>query len=82
MLINKCGKFYNIKKQDTETSENILERGWFIVNHLHSESIDINKNFKETERNSRLWYNIKVLQCSYNDNIHKKIQEIEDKIFV
>ena len=84
MIINKCGKFYTIKKNETETIENLIERSWFVVNNIHLNSIDnpSNENYKESLRNSRFWYNINVLECSYDEETHKKIQEIENKIFV
>jgi hypothetical protein len=84
MLINKCGRFYTIKKNETETTKQLIERGWFIVNSLHLDTTT-KKNkeqMEESEKLSRLWFNINVLECKYSEDLEKKIQNIEDKIFV
>lgn len=84
MLINKCGKFYNISKKETETIKHSIERSWFIVNKLHLDSVDSQdeNTYQNTLRDSRLWYNLKILECKYDEDTEKKIKEIEDKIFV
>lgn len=84
MIINKCGKFYTINKKETETVNQILERSWFIVNTLHLDNVKnkSKEDFKESERQSRLWFNIDKLGCKYNEHIEEKIKDIEKKIFV
>ena len=84
MLINKCGKLYSIKKNETETVKQSIERGWFAVNtlHLDNDIKDLEESLTEAEKMSRLWVNINILECKYDDNIEKKIKEIEEKVFV
>ena len=84
MIINKCGKFYDIKATETETTKQLVERSWFIVNSLHLESKEpVNKEqMEEAEKDSRLWFNLNVLGCKYTDDIEKKIRSLEEKIFV
>lgn len=84
MIINKSGKFYTIKRTDTETTKQLIERSWFIVNGLHLENNE-NKTIeemKEMERNSRINFNMNILNCKYSDNVEKKIKDIEEQIFV
>lgn len=84
MIINKCGKFYQIKPQETETIKHLIERSWFIVNNLHLDSVNnkTQEEYENSEKESRLWYNLKVLGCTYDNKTQKKIEEIEEKIFV
>ena len=85
MNINKCGKFYEIKKTETETTKQLIERSWFVVNSIHLkkiEEIDLNIDLKNAEKDSRLWFNYKILGCKYTSEIEKKINEIEEQIFV
>ena len=83
MNINKCGKIYTIKKTNTETTKELIERSWFVVNSLHYDNKEkVNTTFKEAEKMSRIWFNHTILGCYYNDNISKKIQDLEDKVFV
>lgn len=80
MNINKCGKFYTIKKANTETTKQLIERSWFVVNYIHLDNQET--DIKDAERMSRIWFNMRYLGCKYNDNFEKKIKDIEDKIFV
>lgn len=84
MNINKSGKFYHIKKLETETTKQLIERSWFVVNSLHLETnkLETKEELKEMEKNSRIWFNIKVLGCKYPSDLEKKIRDIEAKIFV
>ena len=84
MLINKCGKFYNIKQTETETTKQLIERSWFIVNSLHLDNVSLkeDREVKEAEKNSRLWFNMNTLGCKYPDDVEKKIRDIESKVFV
>lgn len=84
MIINKSGKFYFIYRNNTETTDQLIKRSWFLVNNLHLENNEIKtiQKFKEEEKNSRLWFNIRILGCQYSQELEKKILEIEDKVFV
>ena len=84
MIINKCGKFYTIEKNNTETINQLTERSWFIVNNLHLDNVKnkTKEEFEESERNSRLWFNIEKLGCKYDDKLEEKIKDIEKKVFV
>ena len=84
MNINKCGKFYLIEQTETETTKQLIERGWFVVNNLHLEDSvrKTKEEMKKVEKNSRIWFNMNVLKCNYNRELEKKIRDIENKIFV
>lgn len=84
MNINKCGKFYYIKKKETETTKQLLERSWYTVNYLHLDNASVKdeNQFNEALRQGRLWSNITNLKVSYQDDIQKKIEDIEKKVFI
>lgn len=84
MLVNKCGKFYHIEKTTSETIKQSIERSWFVVNHLHLEDslVKTKEEFEESEKISRIHFNIKVLDCSYSEELNKKIEDLENKVFV
>ena len=75
---------YYINTMETETTKQIIDRSWFIVNTLHIENCE-NKEieqFKNTEKDSRIRYNKNVLNCKYPHDIDKRIIDLEDKIYV
>ena len=84
MEINKLGKFYHINRNSTENDKQLIERSWFIVNSLHNDKEDTKvtiKDLTEAEKNSRIWFNKKFLECRYPEHVEKKIEDIESKIF-
>ena len=85
MIINKCGRYYDIKRMETETSKQLIERSWFVVNNVHlkkADELNLKEDVKNAEKNSRIWFNYKVLGCKYSNDLEKKIEEIEKQIFV
>ena len=72
----KNGYIYIIEKDFDESYEIYIERAWLIINTFND--INNNENKKKYTLDelitlSRIWRNIKYLNCSYSDLINDKI---------
>ena len=76
MEISKNGFSFFIEKLETETDKQLIERSWFIVNQLDDlDSINLKKKFENAVKESRLWSNIRNLNCKYIESIMNKISD-------
>ena len=73
MQIEYNGITYNIPREQYESNEIYHQRAWFIVKCFPKNKQELD----EITHLSVLWKNIKFLDCKYNDNIHKKIKDLE-----
>lgn len=73
MEISKKGKSLLLVKDNNESNEIFLERMWFIVSQ---DTID-----DETIKLSKIWINIKYLECRYSPYIYNKVVNMSKKIF-
>ena len=74
MEISKNGYSFFIGRMNIETDKELIQRSWFIVNQLNDmDDENFVLKFKKAEKLSRLWHNIKNLQCKYHPNIMDEI---------
>ncbi len=82
MEISKNGYTFYIDRLETETDKQLIQRSWFIVNQLNEiDDENLEENFNKAVRLSRIWHNIKNLNCKYNDNIMDIISNKQLKHF-
>lgn len=81
MEISKNGYTFYIDKLETETDKQLIQRSWFIVNQLNEIDENLEENFNKAVRLSRIWHNIKNLNCKYNDKIMDIISNKQLKHF-
>ena len=77
MIIEYNGITYTIPKEEYEPDNIYLQRLWFVAKQQPFDE----KSYLEAVHNSKLWKNIKFLNCKYDQEILKKINDIE-KTFV
>lgn len=58
-VIEYCGNFYKIKQQKFEPREIFMERVWFILKNINTQS------FTDLVLESYIWINKKYLKCKY-----------------
>jgi hypothetical protein len=76
MEISKNGFSFFIEKLETETDKQLIERSWFIVNQLDDlDSTNLKKKFENAVKESRLWSNIRNLNCKYIESIMNRISD-------
>lgn len=75
MEFTKNGNSLILYKNKYESDEMFLKKGWFIISQT-----DVQKNFQEIERISKLYINVKFKGCVYNRNIMDKIEEMSKNI--
>lgn len=75
MEFKKNGKSIILNKNEYESDEMFLKKGWFLISQP-----DIIKNYDENLRLSKIWVNKKFRNCIYNKNIMEKIIEMEKNI--
>ena len=75
MEFKKNGKSIILNKNNYESDEIFLKKGWFLISQP-----DIIKNYEENLRLSKIWVNNKFKNCKYNKNIMEKLIEMEKNI--
>lgn len=73
MIITYKGISYNINKQQFEPDDIFYERMWFVAKQQPKSD----KEMKEAIYYSKIWSNIKFLNCEYNSDILHKINKIQ-----
>ena len=72
MEFSKNGLSLILYKNNSESDEIFLKRGWFLINQP-----DIIKNYSEILRLSKIWVNVRFKNCIYSKNIMSKIEEMD-----
>ena len=72
MEFKKNGYSLFLYKNNLESDEIFLKKGWFIISQP-----DILTNFDEILRLSKIWVNIKFKNCKYHNSIMNKLNEME-----
>ena len=72
MEFKKNGKSIVLQKNDYESDEIFLKKGWFLISQP-----DIIKNYDENLRLANIWINKKYKNCVYNKNLMEKITDME-----
>ena len=75
MEFKKNGKSIILNKNNYESDEIFLKKGWFLISQP-----DIIKNYEENLRLSKIWVNNKFKNCKYNRNIMEKLIEMEKNV--
>ncbi len=70
------GLLYIIPYLPYECDDVYYQRAWFVVKQQPNNE----KEFNEAIYLSKLWCNIKYLDCTYDDDIMNKIKKLEDNI--
>ena len=74
MEISKNGYSFFIDRMNIETDKELIQRSWFIVNQLNDmDDGNFVLKFQKAEKLSRLWHNIKNLQCKYHKSYFYKL---------
>ena len=76
MELEYKGISYTIDKDEFESDDIFYRRAWFIVKQEPINSLEL----ETAIHNSKLWSNIKFLNCIYNSEIETKIINLERKI--
>tara|TARA_B110000037_G_scaffold85685_1_gene101636 strand:- start:762 stop:1001 length:240 start_codon:yes stop_codon:yes gene_type:complete len=63
-----------LTKEESESINNFIERGYFII---YQDNIDTNLDYYILL--SKIWINIKYKKCIYNQNIMNLINKMEKK---
>lgn len=71
-MISSGFKFFEIKRLNSESFQDYLERYYFIVNNLRSGKY----SYEELLEKSLIFSSIKVLKCGYQDSTMKEIDEM------
>jgi hypothetical protein len=61
-----------IEQGSNETNESYIERCWFITKNIDKHNID------KLIILSKIWANIRNLDCTYDEKIMKQINELND----
>lgn len=72
MEFTKKGISIILYKNISEPDEIFLKRGWFIISQPN-----VQENYDEILRLSKIWENIKYKNCIYSKSIMQKIEEME-----
>jgi len=67
------GIIYYVKKIENENYSQFKER----INLIFSQNINSPDDFEQVEKYSRLWFNKKILKCTYSNTIEESIKEFE-----
>ena len=76
MNFSKEGYICYVEQFKNEPFEHFMDRGYFIV----SQKPQTRKEYDDVLRLSRLYINILVNGCKYDDEVMKKIEGMMDKI--
>ena len=72
MEFRKNGISLILYKNNSESDEIFFKKGWFIISQP-----DVENNYTEIVRLSKVWENIKFKKCIYNRNLMEKIEEMD-----
>ena len=72
----KDGYYIILKKEDDEILEHFIERGQFLVSQKEK---DLNE-IKKINTYSKIWINIKYLNCSYDNAIVNQLNKYLKKV--
>ena len=75
---SKNGVVINVTKTDTESWDMFMDRGWFIVSQLSTDTTD--QQYETIESMARVWINVKYRNCKYNLDIISKLKKMTKKI--
>ena len=76
MIIEYNGCIYNIPKENYESNNLYLERLWFVAKQEPNNY----ESYKKTIEYSKLWKNIKYLNCKYSKDILTKVKDYEKNL--
>ena len=73
----KDGYFCDIEKDPSESLENYIKRGNFVVSQKPKNSQEL----EYAKKISRVWINFKTSNCQYSDQINKIMCDMEKNLF-
>jgi len=76
MELDYKGFSYTIAQDEFESDDIFFKRAWFIVKQEPKTSTEL----EIAIHNSRLWSNLRFLNCKYSSTIESKIINLERKI--
>ncbi len=65
-----------VQKYQYESDEMFFDRGWFIVSQID----DKTDNLDEIVKLSKVWSNMKYMNCRYSHRLFKKVEEMSKRI--